>query len=66
MRDIKRIPKTLKLIEKIWKANPDLRLTQLIGNCFNSGDLYYINDDKLLSGLKYTYDIDDKKDTVKK
>jgi len=57
MRDKKRIPKTLKLIEKIWKANPDLRLAQLIWNCFDSVDWYYTEDDELVRILKDTYEI---------
>jgi len=52
MRDIKRIPKTLKLIEKIWKANPDLRLAQLLWNCFDHEDWYYTEDDELVKVLK--------------
>lgn len=55
MRDPKRIDRILKLIEKIWKAYPDLRLCQLIGNCFDPGDNYYKEDDELekLLLLKY-------------
>lgn len=33
MRDPKRIDVLLKEIETIWKANPDLRLMQLLLNC---------------------------------
>lgn len=34
MRDPDRINEILELISKIWHKNPDLRLCQLIGNCF--------------------------------
>lgn len=34
MRNPEHTIKLLKLIEKIWRANPDMRLCQLIGNCF--------------------------------
>lgn len=58
MRDKKRIPKILKLIEKIWKDSPDLRLCQLIQNCFGGFDIYYVEDDKLEAALKGTYEIE--------
>ena len=56
MRDPSRIPVILKEIERIWLEDPDLRLCQLIGNCYESGDLYYKEDDDLLKRLKETYD----------
>lgn len=47
------IGRILKLIGKIWKKNPDLRLCQLIGNLFvGTGDLYYVEDDRLERILK--------------
>jgi len=55
MRDVKRIESTLNLISKIWKANPDLRLMQLIGNCFTVGDLYHVEEDELEIKLKGVY-----------
>ena len=55
MRDPSRIPILLKEIERIWLEGPDLRLCQLIGNCYESGDLYYKEDDDLLKRLKETY-----------
>lgn len=55
MRDPKRINKILNLIKQIWKNNPDLRLCQLIGNCFAAGDNYYIEDDCLEKSLKKCY-----------
>lgn len=57
MRDVRRIPRIMEIVEKIWITNPDLRLTQLIGNCFESGDLYYIEDDKLEERLKEVYNV---------
>ena len=56
MRDPSRIPIILKEIERIWLEDPDLRLCQLIGNCHESGDLYYKEDDDLLKRLKEVYD----------
>jgi uncharacterized protein YihD (DUF1040 family) len=55
MKDAKRIKKLLGLIEDIWTANPELRLTQLIGNCFDSGDNYYVEDDRLEESLRREY-----------
>jgi len=55
MRDPKRIRKILDLIERIWKRNPDLRLTQLIQNCFGTGDIYYFEDEDLERRLRAVY-----------
>lgn len=60
MRDPDRIDKILKLISEIWHKNPDLRLCQLIGNCFSDCvprpvDLYYIEDDELQDELESHY-----------
>lgn len=45
----------LKLIKRIWKKFPKLRLCQLIGNCFPPGDLYHIENRELKKALKRTY-----------
>lgn len=55
MRDPKRIDRILKLIEKIWKKHPGLRLCQLIGNCFETGDNYAQKDELLEKKLKEKY-----------
>jgi uncharacterized protein YihD (DUF1040 family) len=54
-RDLKRIKRILKLIEVLWEKNPDLRLCQLIGNCFGPRNPYYREDDELEEALKNTY-----------
>lgn len=54
---IKKVDRILKLIKKIWKKYPDLRLCQLIGNCFIAGDNYYKEDDVLEKVLKERYNI---------
>ena len=66
-RDPKRIPHILQRIEKIWERCPDLRLGQLIVNCFHSTNhvaggeyeagvkLYYTEDDVLIEGLEAMY-----------
>ena len=56
MRDPKRIKNLLKQIQRVWEKNPDLRLCQLIGNCFGPRDLYYVEDDMLSKKLKETYE----------
>ena len=55
MRDQKRIKRILRLLEKIWLQNPDLRLCQLIGNCYGPYDLYHKEDDDLEKKLKEHY-----------
>ena len=56
MTKLTRIKRILTLIETIWLAMPDLRLCQLIGNCFEAGDLYNISDEELEHRLTETYD----------
>ena len=56
MRNPERIDEILKLISEIWHKNPDLRLCQLIGNCFEAGDLYHIEDDMLQKELQRRVD----------
>lgn len=56
MRDPKRIKIILDLIDLIWSKNPNLRLTQIIGNCYScQDDNYYIEDDDLEERLKEKY-----------
>lgn len=65
MRDKKRIKCILNLIEKIWEKNPDLRLCQLIKNCFHSlpngkgqcNSIYYVKDKELEKRLKEVYNV---------
>jgi len=56
MRDPARIKTVLATIEELWTRYPQLRLGQLIGNCFHTEDIYYIEDRKLVEKLKETYD----------
>lgn len=49
-KSIKRVDKVLKGIRKLWKAHPELRLMQLLGNVLHDVDessYYYIEDDYL-------------------
>jgi len=56
MRDPKRIQRILKTVEAIWTKHPDLRLCQLLGNCYPAGDNYYREDDSLEQKLIETYE----------
>ena len=55
MRDKNRIPKILKELDRIWKANPDFRLGQLIVVGAKPKEpcpeVFYIEDENLLDGL---------------
>lgn len=56
MRDSKRIPKVLKELEQIWKANPDYRLGQLLVVAVRptspAPQIFNIEDEDLMLGLK--------------
>lgn len=55
MRDPNRIPEIVYALKKLWEANPDLRLGQLLTNAINPGipypELYYIEDNEHVSRL---------------
>lgn len=46
MRDPKRIPKILTLMNKIWEQQPDLRFNQLVQNLQSLYSYKYQNDGK--------------------
>lgn len=53
MRDPKRINRILKLVGKLWKKYPDLRLGQLLGGlCFEPGErrLVFLQEDDVSEG----------------
>lgn len=56
MRDINRIKPTIEKLEKLWLANPDIRLGQLIMNVVcpeeTNPKLFYIEDDEFLKNLE--------------
>jgi uncharacterized protein YihD (DUF1040 family) len=55
MRDPKRIPEFLSILQKCWEQAPDWRFGQLIENlkCFSGkSDLFYIEDADLEKLLK--------------
>jgi hypothetical protein len=49
--DTARIDRVLLAVSAAWRANPDLRLGQLLVNAAGDADPFYIEDDKLLAGL---------------
>ena len=60
MRDPKRIPKVVEVLQKLWEKHPDQRLGQLIVNAASMivgrepmppTPLFHIEDDALLDGL---------------
>jgi uncharacterized protein YihD (DUF1040 family) len=54
VRDPKRIDRILGRIGRIWKAMPDLRLSQLLANANTDGRFdkaFYYEDDKLEADL---------------
>lgn len=54
MRDPKRIPNCLEIIQKIWEEQPDTRFNQLLYNL----QYEYIKDTKSFNSLKHSYEID--------
>jgi uncharacterized protein YihD (DUF1040 family) len=60
MRDSKRIPRVLDLLEKVWQEVPDWRLGQLIENIARDmgwNDAYYMEDDDLEKELRKHIDL---------
>jgi len=58
MRNPNRIPTILKRIESVWKANPDLRLGQLIGNVIDPRYLYEVSDEILIDLIEHLYKVE--------
>lgn len=54
-RDPKRIEPMLAKIEELWKKTPQLRLGQFLGNCVSDIQLFYIEDEDLLTRLEAMY-----------
>lgn len=62
MRDPKRIPEILKLLQECWENVPDWRFGQLIENLkryIGSADLFYIEDDKFVQYLKEFFQVEE-------
>lgn len=58
MRKKARIKVMLSMLKEIWDENPDFRLMQLLGNCFDTPMPpveYYCEDIDLLLKLQSTY-----------
>ena len=60
MRDPKRIPYMLDLLEEGWSQMPDIRFGQLIENLkryTGKEDLFYIEDEQMVEYIKDYFDI---------
>jgi hypothetical protein len=60
MREPERIPLILERLKKIWEANPDLRLGQLIENVFPNTEFDFISahaleDEEFITALEKFY-----------
>ena len=55
MRDPKRIDDIMRRLKKLWKVFPDLRLGQLLGNCLNYQQLYYLEDEDVIKVVEAFY-----------
>ena len=59
MRDPKRIPITLSIIETLWEENPQLRLMQMLMNSkrneWDGYDDFYLEDEDLAERLMDMY-----------
>lgn len=55
MRDVNRIDSILARLNILWKEYPDLRLGQLLLNACTDPQLYYIEDEELISKLERLY-----------
>jgi uncharacterized protein YihD (DUF1040 family) len=55
-RNPDRIDKILSVIRTVWHQNPDLRLGQLLLNCFDPNqDIYNVEDDVIIDRLIDVY-----------
>lgn len=56
MRDPARIDAILAAVRRIWEANPDLRLAQIISNAARGNrawpDVFSVEDEELMKGLQ--------------
>ena len=68
MRDPKRIPEFLAVVQKCWEKVPDWRFGQLIENLkryIGSVDVFYIEDDKLIQHIKEFFQVDEEAEDTK-
>lgn len=63
MRDPKRIPQMLELIQQGWEKVPDWRFGQLIENLrrySGVGDLFYVEDDDMVEIITVLFGLEEK------
>lgn len=58
MKDIKRIPRIMYLIEKIWRHNPEWTFAQLLGEflSWHEEASYFLDDDEVEGLLMKFYE----------
>jgi uncharacterized protein YihD (DUF1040 family) len=54
-RDPERQKRIIKLVERLWKKLPNLRLLQLLTNCLDIEDPYYVEDDFIEKQIRIVY-----------
>ncbi len=57
MRDPERIKPMLDMVRTVWRRDPDMRLGQMLMNCEEGDDLYFIEDEELFRRLDKLYRI---------
>lgn len=59
MKDIKRIPRIMYLVEKIWRHKPDWTFGQLLGEFISWYEKapYYLDDDEMEGLLMKFYEV---------
>ena len=55
IKDLQKQKRVLRVVERIWKKVPSLRLMQLLSNCFDQEDVYYVSDIALEDRLRIVY-----------
>ena len=69
MRDPKRIPEFLVVVQECWEKVPDWRFGQLIENLkryIGSADLFYMEDDKFVQYIKEFFRLDEETEEEQK
>jgi len=52
MRDPKRIGPLLERLRRVWEANPDYRLGQMVANVTDDDTIYRVEDDVLILDIE--------------
>lgn len=52
MRDMNRIDPILARLRRVWMANPDMRLCQMVANVTTEDDIYHVEDEQLMDQIE--------------